>query len=161
MITAFISALAGRATKWLAGFTLTPQMIGVVAVLWLASLGGVWAYMEGHATSVAETAKAAALAECNADKAKAAEEALAAQAKAIREAREKWTKAQAEVDALAKAEREQMEADLVAARVRADNLFRNLMAHIHAKPLDPSCRFDAERVRLYNEARRSDSAGSD
>ena len=149
-----IAAALAWAAKRLAGVTVTPQLLGVVAVLWIASLGGVWAYMEGHATSVAQTARASALAECNADKAKAAEAALAAQTAAVAKARADWQAAQAEVDAIAKADRARIEGELIAARVRADNLFRILQGHIHANPLPVDCRLDPERVRLYNAGRR-------
>ena len=52
------------------------------------------------------------------------------------------------------------EGELIAARVRADNLFRILQGHIHANPLPVDCRLDPERVRLYNAGRRP-SASAD
>ena len=156
-----IAALLAWATKRLAAVTLTPKTLGVVALLWLASLGGLYAYMAGHATSLAETAAATALAKCNGEKAEAAKAALEAQTAAITKARADWQAAQDEVDRIAKADRERIEGELIAARVRADNLFRILQGHIHAKPLPADCRLDAERVRLFNAARRPSSAASD
>ena len=139
----------------LIGSAVTPKMLGVVALLWLASLGGLYAYMEGRATSVAETAAAEARAACSAEKAEAATAARLAQAEAVKAARAQWDADQAHLDALAKADRERIDGELSAAVGRADTLFRNLMAHIHANPPDPSCRLDAGRVGLFNEARRA------
>lgn len=156
MIATFLS----WATKRLAGFTLTPKAIGIVAVLWVATLGGLYAYMAGRATSLAETAAASALATCNGEKAEAAKAALEAQTIAVAKARADWQAAQAEVDAIAKADRERIEGELIAARVRADNLFLILQGHIHANPLPVDCRLDPERVRLYNAGRRP-SASAD
>lgn len=142
----------------LIGSAVTPKMLGAIALLWIASLGGLYAYMHGRATSVAETAAAEARAACSAEKADAANAARIAQADAVKAARAQWDADQSDLDAVAKADRERIDRELAAESSRADSLFRNLMAHIHAKPLPADCRLDADRVRLFNDSRGSGRA---
>jgi hypothetical protein len=153
-----IAALFARLAKW-AGIP-DPRILGAILLIWAGTLLCLAAYMEGRATSVAETARAEALADCNAAKALAAKEARQALEDAVAKARADWAKAQAEVDAAAAADRAKIQAEVDAQRDRAENLFRQLQAHIHANPLPDTCRLDPVRVRLFNEARRTAKPGT-
>lgn len=150
--------MIGKLADWL-GIP-DPRTIAAILLVWLGSLAMLWAYMQGVADGDIEAAKAEVATQCAEQRVKAEREAREALEAAVVEARAKWTEAQSRLDAAAAADRAKIETELEQHRARAANLFRQLQAHIDAKPLDPVCRFDAERVRLFNEARANPRSGT-
>lgn len=153
-----IAALFGRLAKW-AGIP-DPRVLLAVLLIWAGTLACLWAYMEGRAVSVAETARAEAEAECSAAKTKAATDARKALENAVAQARADWAKAQTQIDQAKADDRAKIAAELERHRTRANTLFRQLEAHIRANPLPTGCRLDPDRVRLFNEARRAPVTGA-
>jgi len=135
------------------GRAVTPKLIGGLLLAWAASIALLWAFMAGQARGEAESA-------CAAVRAAAADAATAALVRAVAEARSEWEAAQAAADEQAAIDRAAAAAELRRARMRAESLSRQLLAHIHAKPLPADCRLDAERLRLYAESRRGAAAAA-
>lgn len=151
-----IGALVGRAV--------TPKLLGGLAIVWAASLALLWAFMAGQAGAAAEAAAAEAKGKaetaCAEARAVAAHAETLAIAAAVDAARAKWDAAQAAADLAAAADKARLDADLQRARSRAESLSRQLLGHIRAQPLPADCRLDAERLRLYAEARRGAAASA-
>lgn len=122
--------------------------------LWAAPAVGVWLYMAGQQAIAVEAAKAESRTEALAEVTTKVDAAVA-------EARKEWARTQAATNRDAEEARQRTERALSAQRERADTLYRQLLAHIHAQPLPDSCRLDPERVRLYSGARRDGAAPAD
>lgn|GEM_PF-6327048 len=142
------------------GRAVTPKLIGGLLLAWAASLALLWAFMAGQARTAAAEARGEAESACAAVRAAAADAATAALVRAVAEARSEWEAAQAAADEQAAVDRAAAAAELRRARMRAESLSRQLLAHIHAKPLPADCRLDAERLRLYAESRRGAAAAA-
>lgn len=142
----------------LIGTLITGRLLGIMLALWVASLGALWLYMAGSQSSAIEAAAAVAKAKaeeaCSDDKAVEAEAAGQALLQAVRGALKARAEAQAELDAARDAEQAALRKEVDAARARANQLSNALRRHIDANPLPAACRLDAERVRLFNAARR-------
>jgi len=148
------------------GGTFMKQMLGILALAWLLSLGlalgGLWLYMDGArdaaVAAAAETARSEAEAACVAARRADAEAEQQAVLAAVRGALAERARAQAELDAKRDAEQAALAQRLAAERRRAEQLSTALRRHLDANPLPAACRLDAERVRLFNAARRGSPA---
>lgn len=121
---------------------------------WAAPAVGVYLYLSGQQEIAVQAAK-------DTTRAEAVAEFTGASAQAVAKARAEWVKRQAEANRQAEEDRARIARDLAAQRTRADSLLRQLLGHINANPLDPVCRFDADRVRLYSDSRRRGPAATD
>lgn len=151
------------------GTLITGRLIGWLVAVWALSLGlalgGMWLYMDGSrdaaAAAAGDVAKANAEAACaaaNEADAQAQEQAVLA---AVRGAIAERAVAQAELDKARDDEQSALAERLAAERRRADQLSTRLRRHLDANPLPVACRLDAERVRLFNAARRGGAAADD
>ena len=151
------------------GTLITGRLIGWLLFAWAVSLGlavgGMWLYMDGSpdaaaaaAGAVAKANAAAASAAANEADAPAQEQAVLA---AVRGAIAERAIAQAELDKARDDEQSALAERLAAERRRADQLSTRLRRHLDANPLPVACRLDAERVRLFNAARRGSAAADD
>lgn len=134
--------MIGVAQTALAGFTMQQKLIGAALsiAIWLAPAGITWLYMRGQMHAQYKLGEAA----CERADAEA-------QAKALRTFHVEQVKATAQ----AKADAEHIAKLLASARIRAAAISKELAAHAQTNPLPPGCRADDQRVRLYNEARRT------
>lgn len=151
------------------GTLITGRLIGWLLLAWALSLGlalgGLWLYMDGSrdaaAAAAGDVAKANAEAACaaaNEADAKAQEQAVLA---AVRGALAERAIAQAELDKARDEEQSALAERLAAERRRAEQLSTRLRRHVDANPLPVACRLDAERVRLFNAARRRGATADD
>jgi hypothetical protein len=115
-------------------------------LIWALPAAGVWLYMRGQASAQYELGAADARAEC-------AKHQAAALAEAIERAREEWQRTQTALDRRAEQDAARIEQTLAAARRQAAQISEELSRHVADHPLPVECRADADRVRLYNDAR--------
>lgn len=132
--------------------SLTPpqaRIIGAILALlvWLAPAFGVWLYMRGQLSAQYDLGKAAEAKLCSDSNAKAMASLLEGAA-----VTQKATNEQARKDAQAIAQ------TLGQAKRQATRLTQDLQAYAQANPLPADCRADAQRVRLYNDARTGNTA---
>ena len=151
------------------GTLITGRLIGWLLAAWALSLGlalgGLWLYMDGSrdaaAAAAGDVAKAQAEAACAADTKADAEAQEQAVLGAVRGALAERAIAQAELDKARDDEQSALTERLAAERRRAEQLSTRLRRHLDANPLPAACRLDAERVRLFNAARRGGTAADD
>lgn len=145
----------------LIGTLITGRIICYLLLAWTLSLGGLWLYMDGSrdaaVAAAADVATANAQTACAEAKAEQAKAEQAATVQAVRVALEERAKAQADVDAVRETEQAALREEVATARARANQLSTALRRHIDANPLPAAWRIDAERVRLFNAARRGRS----
>jgi hypothetical protein len=134
--------IGAAAQTALAGFTIQQKLIGAALsiLIWLAPAGITWLYMRGQMSAQYKLGEAA----CEKADARAAAAALT-----------QFHVEQVKSTEQAKADAEQIAKLLASARIRAATLSRELSAYAQSNPLPAGCRADDERVRLYNEARRT------
>lgn len=124
--------------------------VAIILLIWLAPAFVVWLYMSGAASAQFDLGKSEAEATC-------ANNQVVALDKAIKDAREEWEKTRKSMNDQAMKDAKSIVDSLAKSERAAAKITKEFNDYAKANPLPVGCRPDANRVRMFNRARRGDT----